>query len=206
MKRALAERVKQERLGSPVETPSANGASHQTFVAKPPPELSANLSSNGGNVSQVDHIPQPSSTATSHPNPPQSMDTGPDPSTSQPSVKKRPRSPNATSSGNISSFTEEPARKRPGRPRKSTPAAPESDSDDEGDPTRGPFYLKHQNAALASELYAYRRRIYLLEREREWRRKECGVVGERVRMLDGVWRGMEEWLGLVSLPLCCPPH
>lgn len=197
MKRALAERVKQERLGSPVETPSSNGAAHQTLAAKPPPELSSNLL-NGGNSASADHIPRRPSAESSHPNPPQSMDTEPDdPPTS---VKKRPRSPNATSSGNVSSYTEEPAKKRPGRPRKSTsaPAAPDSDSEGEADPTGGPFYLKHQNAALASELYAYRRRIYLLEREREWRRKECGVVGEKVRVLEGVWRGMEEGLGLVS--------
>jgi streptomycin 6-kinase len=70
--------------------------------------------------------------------------------------------------------------------------------DDSEDETSGAFYLQHQNHALASELYGYRRRIYLLEREREWRRRECGVVSGRVRILEGCWRGMEEGLGLVS--------
>ena len=195
MKRALAERVKQERLGSPVETPS-NGAAHQTFT-KPSPQLSSTLINNGnGDVCMEEknyqEIPRQSLTPHSLP-PPQDTTT----SSATSTIKKRPRSPNATSSGNITSYTEEPAKKRPGRPPKSQTKM-DSDSDDEADPTSGPFYLKSQNAALAGELYAYRRRIYLLEREREWRRRECGVVGERIRVLEGVWRGMEEGLGLVS--------
>lgn len=195
MKRALAERVKQERLGSPVATPSnSNGvtASPQTFSAKSPPEFS-NYTNNGGNGDLIMGGQQHNQAIPRHPAPPQDVNS---------SIKKRPRSPNAESSGNITTYTAEPAKKRPGRPRKNA-AAPQrdedTDSDDEADATKGPFYLKHQNAALASELYAYRRRIYLLEREREWRRRECGLVGERVRILEGVWRGMEEGLGLVSL-------
>ena len=196
MKRALAERVKQEQLGSPVETPS-NGAAHQAF-AKPPPELSSTLINNGnGDVCMEEKNYQeiPRQSLTPRTAPPQDTTAS-----APPTIKKRPRSPNATSSGNITSFTEEPAKKRPGRPPKSQTKV-ESDSDEEADPTSGPFYLKSQNAALAGELYAYRRRIYLLEREREWRRRECGVVGERVRILEGVWRGMEEGLGLVSFSL-----
>jgi len=194
MKRALAERVKQERLGSPVATPSnSNGmtAPPQTFPAKSPPEHS-NYSSNSGNGDVMMGGQQHNQSIPRHPAPPQDVNSA---------IKKRPRSPNAESSGNVTTYTAEPAKKRPGRPRKNATAPQrneDTDSDDEADATKGPFYLKHQNAALASELYAYRRRIYLLEREREWRRKECGVVGERVRILEGVWRGMEEGLGLAT--------
>ena len=202
MKRALAERVKQDRLGSPVETPSSSGVipSHEaSFTAKSSPSENCSTIAIVSNkdVQMVDpnhrDTPSLSPTVTSHTCPPQSADEA----ISMPpsSLKKRPRSPpNDTTSGNVASYTEEPAKKRSGKPLKSN----DSDSEDESDPTSGSFYLKHQNAALASELYAYRRRIYLLERERGWRRRECGVVGDRIRVLEGVCRGMEEELGLVS--------
>ncbi|KAL3785307.1 hypothetical protein HJC23_008871 [Cyclotella cryptica] len=230
MKRALAERVKQEQLSSPLETPPTTP---HTFSAKPPPnELSSKLPGSMdvsiGDVSTAEgegqsfssiprRSPPPVSTQHAsplHPAPPQSMEvqsiepqlTMPPPSVPSSAAKKRPRSPNALSSGNVTSFqSEEAPKKRPGRPRKHPPttnsansnnrhSSAHSDSDDEADPSGGPFFLKYQNSALSSELYAYRRRIYLLEREREWRRRECEVVSERVRLLEGVWRGMEEGL------------
>ena len=67
--------------------------------------------------------------------------------------------------------------------------------DDEGDDSNSSFYLKHQNQSLASELYAYRRKIYLLEKERDYRRKECRIAGKRIGELKGAWRGIEEALG-----------
>ena len=120
MKRALAERVKQEQLGSPIESPPS-----APFSAKHPIE------------------PVPSHASSSHSAPPQSVDTS-----SAPESKKRPRSPNAQSSGNLSTYSE-PSKKRPGRPRKnaSSNQAAQSDSEEEADPTSGPFFLKHQNVA-----------------------------------------------------------
>ncbi|KAL7463511.1 hypothetical protein ACHAXS_003873, partial [Conticribra weissflogii] len=47
----------------------------------------------------------------------------------------------------------------------------------------------------ASELYAYRRRIYLLERERAYRRRECRLAEKKMREVAGIWRGMEMAIG-----------
>lgn len=230
MKRALAERVKQEQLSSPIESPPITA--HACSAKPPPSEISAKLSGSvdvpigdasttSGAGQSFNAIPRRSAPPIStqhvsslHAAPPQSTEaqsieshlTMPPPSVPSSAAKKRPRSPNALSSGNVTSFqSEEVPKKRPGRPRKHPPttnsansnnrhSSAHSDSDEEADPSNGPFFLKYQNSALSSELYAYRRRIYLLEREREWRRKECEVIGERVRVLEGVWRGMEEGL------------
>ena len=135
--------------------------------------------------------------------------------------KKRPRSPpNASSSGNTVAYHSSsllmssggendddaatttattPKNRGPGRPRKSSSSAAatrqESESTDEDDADNSGFYLKLQNVSLASELYAYRRRIYLLEREREYRRRECRVASRKIGELSGAWRGMESALG-----------
>lgn len=113
--------------------------------------------------------------------------------------KKRPRSnpPNSSSSGNTNAYQSqkssgETKKRGPGRPRKNAvkqERVESSSEEDEGDNTS--FYLKNQNVSLASELYAYRRRIYLLEREREYRRKECRVAGYKIGELGGVWKGLE---------------
>jgi hypothetical protein len=119
--------------------------------------------------------------------------------------KKRPRSPpDAFGSGNEAAYRSSqnddngatPNGRGSGRPRKSSSAArQDQDSADEEDVENSSFFLKLQNASLASELYAYRRRIYLLEREREFRRKECRVAGRKIGELGGVWRGLECAIG-----------
>ena len=122
--------------------------------------------------------------------------------------KKRPRSPantpNASGSGNEAAYRTSQngdhgatlTGRGPGRPRKSTSSARQSqDSADKEEIENSSFYLKLQNASLASELYAYRRRIYLLERERELRRRECRIAGRKIGELSGVWRGLECAIG-----------
>ena len=123
--------------------------------------------------------------------------------------KKRPRSPtgapDASGSGNEAAYRTSQNDDRgaapnngrgPGRPRKSASSTrQDQDSADEEDVENSSFYLKLQNASLASELYAYRRRIYLLERERELRRKECRIAGRKIGELSGVWRGLECAIG-----------
>ena len=56
------------------------------------------------------------------------------------------------------------------------------------------FFLKHQNKALASELYQYRHTIGLLTRERETRRLECRKISEFVKQLVCVWDTVQEEL------------
>ena len=203
MKRALAARVKEE-MGDPTAVPSSGPAA-------PPSSLSVGYNGSG--------------TAAANAHPPSKMPIKRElpqcPSSSATASKKRPRSPppNSAASGNEAAYRsskapQEPASKRgPGRPRK-TPAKKydSSDDDDEEGADTTSFYLKNQNAALGSELYAYRRRIYLLEREREHRRKECRMAGYKICELGGVWRGLEcalgkelerdELLGQVRRSLC----
>lgn len=119
--------------------------------------------------------------------------------TSSTPSKKRPRSPNASSSGNVSAFQAQKSSDDDndstlkGSRHRSKQSA--NSDDEEGDDSNSTFYLKHQNQSLASELYAYRRKIYLLEKERDYRRKECRIAGKRIGELRGVWRGLEEALG-----------
>ncbi len=208
MKRALAERVKQE-MGDPTIPPSAppaynldcGGGEHPSKIprsntpATPPVPVSASprdMTSGdfalGGGMTMEVHSSSMSATVIS---------------------KKRPRSPtgapDASGSGNEAAYRTSQNDDRgaapnngrgPGRPRKSASSTrQDQDSADEEDVENSSFYLKLQNASLASELYAYRRRIYLLERERELRRKECRIAGRKIGELSGVWRGLECAIG-----------
>ncbi len=214
MKRALAERVKQEMEGpmsnGPPDTanhhvgmngvnngiPPANKMPRMTEVA---PSLSSSMSMSAPvSASPMDHnaIGGVAIGLSSR------QDAGIATNTitsSSATSKKRPRSPNANSSGNVSTFQ---AQKSSDDEHDSTPKgrrhrskhAANSDDDEEED-SNSSFYLKHQNQSLASELYAYRRKIYLLEKERDYRRKECRIAGKRIGELRGAWRGIEEALG-----------
>ena len=229
MKRALAERVKQE-MGDPiVPGPSAppgytsmNGVSgggspdgHNLPPSKIPRTNMSNVAS-----SSTSSIPMAPVSASPHGIPQSSMgdmmsmevhSTG-----GNSAGMKRPL-PNASSSGNVAAYqssqnppstnhvhtsnnnaatatTATPKGRGPGRPRKSAIKQDSSDDDDD-DKDNSSFYLKQQNSSLASELYAYRRRIYLLEREREFRRRECRVAGYKIGKLGGVWKGLESAIG-----------
>lgn len=106
-----------------------------------------------------------------------------------------------TSSSSATLNNDNNGRVGPGRPRKSAMRDDNSNNNgsanggDEEEFANSSFYLKLQNASLASELYAYRRRIYLFEREREFRRKECRIAGRKIGELGGAWRGLECAIG-----------
>jgi hypothetical protein len=207
MKRALAERVKQE-MGDPIVPPSAppsyngmngvvgvdHGRGHPSKIprtnAPSTPQMSiAPVSASPRDISG--DIARGGMTMEVH--------------TTSVASKKRPRSPpDASGSGNETAYRTyqndvngaTPNGRGPGRPRKSSSAAlQDQDSADEEDAENSSFYLKLQNASLASELFAYRRRIYLLEREREFRRRECRVAGRKIGELSGAWRGLECAIG-----------
>ena len=93
----------------------------------------------------------------------------------------------ATSSAAPSSSHKSKSKKRIRPPyNPSTPPPPEPDDSDQS-----AFYLRHQNKALASELYQFKFMIGLLENEREKRRIECREIGNSVKELEGAWRGVE---------------
>ena len=198
MKRALSQRIKQDNgdvpgPSAPPEYTSMNGNSGGGSPDQPPSKIPRT------NVTSSSSSMAPISVASSHAGLPQSVGM------------KRPRSPpNASSSGNVDAYqssqkprsndnsnsatatTPTPAPQQ-GSGRRKRSAIKQDSSDDEGDD--GAFYLKQQNASLSSELYAYRRRIYLLEREREARRKECRVAENKIGKLSGVWKGLESAIG-----------
>ncbi len=213
MKRALAERVKQEMEGpmsnGPPDTSSHHMGMNGVNNGMPPankmprmteaPSLTSSMSMSAPiSASPMDHnaIGEVGVQISSRPDAGMTANTV----TSSSPSKKRPRSPNAISSGNVSKFQ---AQKTSDDENDSTPKGRRhhrskhaANSDDEdGEDSNSSFYLKHQNQALASELYAYRRKIYLLEKERDYRRKECRIAGKRIGELRGAWRGIEEALG-----------
>lgn len=219
MKRALAERVKQER-GEPIVPPNAPPSSlpmgytgiNGVSTGGAPPSKIPRTNMSITNPSSLSMAPLSASSRGI----PQSVMGGMEihsmsaasPTSGAASSKKRPRSspPNASSSGNAAAYQSQklgdddhsaaastPKGRGPGRPRK--PASKQLDSSDEDEADTTSFYLKHQNVALASELYAYRRRIYLLEREREFRRKECRLAEHKIGELGGVWKGLESAIG-----------
>lgn len=207
MKRALAERVKQEMGGPTSNGPpeGMNGVNNGIPPTNKMPRLAAESLSSPMpmsapvSASPIDHnsIGEMAMELSSRED--DRMITNN--ITTSISSKKRPRSPNACSSGNVSAFQsqklsdDENDTTPKGRPHRSSKPSANSDDEREEEFNNSTFFLKHQNKSLASELYAYRRRIYLLEKERDYRRKECRIAGKRIGELRGAWRGLEEALG-----------
>ena len=201
MKRALSQRIKQDNgnVPGPSAPPDYTGMNGHSGGGGSPDQPPSKIPRT--NVTTSNNMAPITAASSSHAGLPQSVGM------------KRPRSPpNASSSGNLDAYQSSQ------KPRSSndnsnsttattpTPAAPQGSgrrkrsaikqdsSDDEGGDD-GAFYLKQQNASLAAELYAYRRRIYLLEREREARRKDCRVAENKIGKLNGVWKGIESAIG-----------
>jgi hypothetical protein len=71
------------------------------------------------------------------------------------------------------------------------PTVDEEEDDEQNEVTNTKFYLKHQNRALASELYKYKHAIAILEQERNVRREECKLINGAMRDIVSYWNGME---------------
>ena len=80
--------------------------------------------------------------------------------------------------------------------------APDSNgnNDDDDDADKSSFFLKHQNAALASELQQLRYQLELLERERDFRRSQCRDACQLLHSLEATWNAMEVALQLGQQP------
>lgn len=72
--------------------------------------------------------------------------------------------------------------------------------DDDDDTDKSSFFLKHQNAALASELQQLRYQFKLLEKEREFRRAQCELANQSLHSLEATWNAMEVALQLGQQP------
>mmetsp|Transcript_19125 Transcript_19125/g.31693 ORF Transcript_19125/g.31693 Transcript_19125/m.31693 type:complete len:518 (-) Transcript_19125:1798-3351(-) len=98
-----------------------------------------------------------------------------------------------------SSLPASPRPNKPGRPsmkRQRVSQAPAADEDDE----TGAFFLKHQNAALSSELQQLRFQFSLLEKERDFRRTQCQDASQVLHSLEATWTAMEVALQLGQQP------
>mmetsp|Transcript_15014 Transcript_15014/g.22917 ORF Transcript_15014/g.22917 Transcript_15014/m.22917 type:complete len:900 (+) Transcript_15014:169-2868(+) len=62
------------------------------------------------------------------------------------------------------------------------------------------FFLKHQNAALASELKQLTYQFNLLEKERKFRRNQCNEANQALHSLEATWTAMEVALQLGQQP------
>ena len=67
---------------------------------------------------------------------------------------------------------------------------------EEGGDPGNPFYLKHQNRALASELRAYKGQIDRLVAERDYRRAQCDGARVALDRLAGLWAEVEAAVGI----------
>lgn len=82
-----------------------------------------------------------------------------------------------------------------------SPANGDIDGDDDDDGAdKSAFFLKHQNAALASELQQLRYQLKLLERERDFRRSQCQDACQLLHSLEATWNAMEVALQLGQQP------
>lgn len=73
-------------------------------------------------------------------------------------------------------------------------------ADDDDDTEKSAFFLKHQNAALASELQLLRYQLQLLEKERHFRRTQCQEASQALHSLEATWNAMEVALQLGQQP------
>ena len=95
------------------------------------------------------------------------------------------------------------------RPRPSISSQPKvpypTPSDDENDDSQQtPFFLKHQNRALASELKALQYQLSLLDTERTYRRQQCRMANQALNSLQATWTHMETELQQHQQPLSAP--
>jgi E3 ubiquitin-protein ligase BRE1 len=68
------------------------------------------------------------------------------------------------------------------------------EEEDEDDANASAFYLKHQNRALASELRSVKYQLSRLERERDYRRKQCLDAVQSINALQAIWSQLESAL------------
>ncbi len=111
-------------------------------------------------------------------------------SSSNPKKRSRPSSGNNTPNSVLTSPLQ-------------LPTVDEEDDDEQNEVTNTKFYLKHQNRALASELYKYKHAIAILEQERNVRREECKLINGAMKDIVSYWNGMEGvLLGALGSGVC----
>lgn len=190
MKRALAQRAKHDPNGL---APSVTSPSAQ------PPLKIAKVEDNG------DQSQQPGSEAPEMPS--ESKNISQDASLSSVTTTKSIKNSNGSESSNVNKIA---TNKRtglnsgPNTPRGKTSMKRQRISqtavDDNEEKENSSFFLKHQNAALASELKQLNYQFDLLEKERTFRRKQCKDANQALHALEATWTAMEVALQLGQQP------
>jgi hypothetical protein len=90
------------------------------------------------------------------------------------------------------------AKNRSIKRQRGTPSGLSEENEEEGE--KSAFFLKYQNAALASELYQLRHKLKALEEEREFRRDQCHNACQALHSLEATWNAMEVALQLGNKP------
>lgn len=118
---------------------------------------------------------------------------GPPPSSSSSNINmKRPRNDSSGAGTTGNSSTSSSSQPKP--PQQAPQHYASDDVTEESQSNMSSFYLKHQNQALASELKALRYQLSLLERERDYRRKQCQIACQALNSLQATWSQMESGL------------
>jgi hypothetical protein len=218
MKRALAERAKQEKqeaenllhqsggsTGNVVGTPSTFNSLHASSPLQGGRLQSQEKQSIDLSVSQPPPRKIPRIKSSSSPRTPQQPSNGSmnkklkitngqiggtSSTSTSTSVKKKTTNTNT----NKSSSSNPKKRGRPPSTLKSSMSLPtidDEENDEDNERTNTKFFLKHQNRALASEMFKYKHAIRLLEKERDIRREECKLINGTMRNIVSNWNGME---------------
>lgn len=184
MKRALAERAKQQ-----TDEQNRNLAQCQM--------LTASISSDGIQVpprKKMLRETSPSQTQTASPVP-SSVEKVPMPSSDNIETKPLPQTHADNEQSTSSKPINQKKRIRPGpRSIHNKPLNLNTNllsDEEESNTNSNAFYLKHQNRALACELYNYKHKVIRLEEERSIRRQECREIANTLGQIESCWRKME---------------
>lgn len=205
MKRALAARAKHDPNGL---APAAVVSSPQPKPSKIPrvepkqEELPSNSSSSNG-VGGSGAESGPGSGAMMNSQQPQTLKPKEEPLLTKSNNVVVPSSVPETKSTSTkvkqNSLPNSPRPNKPGRPSMKRQRASQTPAAEEDDET-GAFFLKHQNAALSSELQQLRFQFSLLEKERDFRRTQCKDANQALHSLEATWTAMEVALQLGKQP------
>eukprot|EP00547_Thalassionema_nitzschioides_P006582 CAMPEP_0194209154 /NCGR_PEP_ID=MMETSP0156-20130528/7379_1 /TAXON_ID=33649 /ORGANISM="Thalassionema nitzschioides, Strain L26-B" /LENGTH=892 /DNA_ID=CAMNT_0038936269 /DNA_START=132 /DNA_END=2810 /DNA_ORIENTATION=- len=189
MKRALAHRAKHDPNGLKVTSPSSQ-----------PPLKIAKVEDNGDQSQQA--------SIEDHEMPSGNRRVSQDASLSRVTTAKSIKNQNGSDSSNAnksSTNTKTGSNSGTNTPRGKTSMKRQRISqtaavDDTGEKENSSFFLKHQNAALASELKQLNYQFDLLEKERNFRRNQCKDANQALHSLEATWTAMEVALQLGQQP------
>ncbi|MEM1009452.1 MAG: hypothetical protein AAGJ35_10635, partial [Myxococcota bacterium] len=174
--------------------PPAVSSSSTTTAAPPPPASTSSISASSSSQTSVVVKSTAATVAPTPLSPPrkQSQQQLNHPSTTTLPRVKRPLEPSIPSR----SEAPPPKKKSTTSNKPSTPRSSKKRPREEAPDPMSAFFLKHQNAALASELQQLQYQFNLLETERDARRQQCQDCWTSLQELEAIWKQLEVGLGI----------